>query len=59
MTSESRAADPARENPPWLTVAKFLLLVVFVVLVFLLGVSMTHHRFFRGGRVDTHGVLRP
>jgi len=59
MTSESSAADPQRVNPPWLIIAKFLLLAVFVILVFLLGVSMTHHRFFRGGRIDTHGVLRP
>ena len=25
----------------------------------LLGMSMVQHRFFRGGRIDDHGVLRP
>jgi hypothetical protein len=29
------------------------------VAVFLLGLSMVHHRFFRGGYINQHGVLKP
>ncbi len=29
-----------------------------VALLLLLGLSMEHHRFFRGGRIDNHGVLK-
>jgi hypothetical protein len=29
------------------------------VAVFWLTQSMVEHRFFRGGRIDRHGVLRP
>lgn len=49
----------ARENFPWRTIAKFMLLAAFVILIFFLGVNMTQHRFFRGGRIDPHGILRP
>ena len=59
MTSHSQAEDSARQIPPWLFIVKFLLLAAFVILVLLLGLSMTGHRFFRGGRIDNHGVLRP
>jgi hypothetical protein len=33
--------------------------LALAVAVFLLGQSMVEHRFFRGGRVDKHGTLRP
>jgi hypothetical protein len=29
-----------------------------VIALFLLGQSMVHHRFFRGGRMDRYGHLR-
>jgi hypothetical protein len=46
-----------RYKRPWLAIVKFLLLAAFIAAVYLLGVSMVHHRFFRGGRIDPRGVL--
>ena len=53
-------SEPAPENqkPPWSRGAKVLLLVIFVVALYLLGLTMVHHRFFRGGRVDQFGHVR-
>jgi hypothetical protein len=36
---------------------RILFVVVFFLLVFLLGLSMVHHRFFRGQRVRSNGSL--
>ncbi len=51
---------PASENQesPWVRVIQVLLLVTFVVAVYLIGLSMVHHRFFRGGRLDQYGHVR-
>jgi hypothetical protein len=35
------------------------LLVILVALIFLLGQEMVKHRFFQGGWVDKHDVLKP
>jgi hypothetical protein len=43
----------------WSQIGRFLLLVGLAVAVFLLFQSMVHHRFCRGGRIDSHGTLRP
>jgi len=59
MTKNSDKAAPVREMSPWFKIAQFLLLVGLAVAVFLLAQSMVHHRFFRGGWVNQHGVLRP
>ena len=58
MTTESRPLARTADKSPWLAIGKFLLLAAFIVAVYLLGVSMAHHRFFRGGRIDQHGVLK-
>jgi hypothetical protein len=44
---------------PWFEIGKFLLIVGLAAAIFLLGLSMVHHRFFRGGYVNPHGVLKP
>jgi hypothetical protein len=59
MTTDSKPEPNTREKLPWLAVGKFLLLAVFVFVLLMLGVSMAHHRFFRGGRIDQRGVLSP
>jgi hypothetical protein len=38
---------------------RFFLLVILVVLILLLGRAMVNHRFFRGGWVNSHDVLKP
>lgn len=42
----------------WVHAVQVLLLIAFVVAVYLLGMGMVHHRFFRGGRLDQFGHIR-
>ena len=37
------------QKPRWLGVGKCLFVIVLAILFLLLGQSMVHHRFFRGG----------
>jgi hypothetical protein len=55
MTTDPNATVPEREIPPWFRVVQVLLLATFVVAIYLLGLSMVHHRFFKGSRVDRFG----
>jgi hypothetical protein len=50
---------PAGQYSRWSGIAKFLFIVFLIVILFLLGQSMVHHRFFRGGRIDRNGTVRP
>jgi len=59
MTTHSNTRAAARQKSRWFQVGQFLFLVALAVAVFLLAESMVDHRFFRGGRIDRHGVLRP
>jgi hypothetical protein len=59
MTIDAKSTFPARERSKGFLVGQFLFLLALAVAVFLLGQSMVEHRFFRGGRVDKHGTLRP
>ena len=47
---------PRQDNPDvgpgWLGFGKFLLLLVFAVLLYWLGESMVQHHFFRGGALN-------
>jgi hypothetical protein len=42
-----------------LEVGRIVFFVALAVSFFLLAESMVNHRFFKGGRIDRHGVLRP
>jgi hypothetical protein len=57
MTTGPKLLANTPAKSPWLAIGKLLLLAAFIVAVYLLGLSMAHHRFFRGGRVDQRGVL--
>ena len=59
MAPISNPTGPEAPQSPWLGIVKFLLLVVLIGLMFLLGQQMVRHRFFRGGWVDQHDVLKP
>jgi hypothetical protein len=59
MSTNLKATDSGRQKPPWFGVGEFLFLVALFIAVFMLGQSMVHHRFFRGGRIDQHDTLRP
>jgi hypothetical protein len=59
MTTNSNTPIPSGRRSLWFRIGKFLFVVVLAVAVFLLGLSMVHHRFFRGGYINQHGVLKP
>jgi hypothetical protein len=59
MTKNANMEAPERQRPFWFRIGQFLFLVVLAVAIYLLGLSMVHHRFFRGGYIGQHGVLKP
>jgi len=58
MTTDLNTTATERQQSPWSRVVQVLLLATFVVAVYLLGLSMVHHRFFQGSRVDQRGHVR-
>jgi hypothetical protein len=50
---------PEEPNASWIGIVKFLFIVFLVVILFLLGQSMVHHRFFRGGYINRNGAISP
>jgi hypothetical protein len=59
MTTNANKESSEPQGPPWFRIVRFLFLVVLVIAIYLLALSMVHHRFFRGGYVNEHGVLKP
>lgn len=59
MASGSKATSRLGGTLPWFKIGKFLFVIGLAVAMFLLGLSMVHHRFFRGGYINPHGVLKP
>ena len=58
MTTNSKTTAIAREKSPGFQIGQFLFLVGLAVAVFLLGLSMVHHRFVQGGRIDRYGHIK-
>lgn len=58
MTTNLNATAPERQISLWIRIVQVVLLITFVVAVYLLGLSMVHHRFFQGSRVDRFGHVR-
>ncbi|MGB7267071.1 MAG: hypothetical protein WBC92_16265 [Terracidiphilus sp.] len=58
MTTNLDTAGNEKQRSSWIRVGEVLLLIVFVVTVYFLGLGMVHHRFFRGGRLDQYGHIR-
>lgn len=52
-----KTTSPARKEPPWAGVGKFVFVAVLTVLFFLLGHSMVRHRFHEGNRRHWNGSL--
>jgi len=59
MTTRSNAKGLAGLKPRWFAIVRLLFIVALVVILFLLGQSMVHHRFFRGGWVNRQGTTQP
>ena len=52
----NQAGRPTQERP-LRGIITTLFVIVFVLLVFLLGVTMVHHRFFQGEREHRNGSV--
>jgi len=48
----NRNTTPEGPNSPWLGFVKFVFIVIFTLLCFLLAQSMMRHHFLRGGRYN-------
>jgi hypothetical protein len=59
MTKNANKEAPEQQKPIWFRIGQFLFFVVLAVAFYLLALSMVHHRFFRGGEINQHGVLEP
>jgi len=59
MTKNANKEASEQQKSRWFRIGRFLFVVVLAVAVFLLGLSMVHYRFFRGGYINLHGVLKP
>jgi hypothetical protein len=57
MEPDSNLAPQTGRTPRLGKILKAVLLTIFVILLFLLGQSMVHNRFFRGGRVHQNGSV--
>ena len=51
------APPPAGREPPPFGIGQFLFVIVLAVILFLVGQSMVHHRFFQGGREHRNGSI--
>ncbi len=58
MTTNLNIDAPDKRESTWPRIAQLVLVITFVVAVYLLGLSMVHHRFFQGGRIDRYGHVR-
>jgi len=57
MDKDANQAPRPEQKRPLAGIITTLFVAIFVLLVFLLGVSMVHHRFFRGQRVHQNGSV--
>jgi hypothetical protein len=54
--AENPSPDPERETSLY-RVVTFIFVALFFVVVLMLGISMVHHRFFRGERMHQNGSV--
>jgi hypothetical protein len=59
MIDDLNSLAPSGRRSLWFEVGRVLFFVALAVSFFLLAQSMVNHRFFKGGRIDRHGTLRP
>jgi hypothetical protein len=59
MANNSNWRRPSGRMPAWFEIGRVLFFVALAVAFFWLSQSMVQHRFFKGGRIDRHGTLRP
>jgi hypothetical protein len=57
MTTDSKKTDPAGPRQTSFGIGQLVFTLVLLVVLLLLGQSMVHHRFFRGGRHHQDGSV--
>ena len=57
MKADSDSTAPERDSSPWFRAVLALFVAGLVVALYLLGLSMVHHRFVQGGRIDRYGHI--
>ena len=57
MDKDANVEARPDQKRPLSVIITTLFIMVFALLIFLLGVTMVHHRFFRGGRVHQNGSV--
>lgn len=57
MDKDANPGTQPEQTPSSRGIIMTLCVAIFALLVFLLGVSMVHHRFFRGQRVHPNGSV--
>lgn len=57
MDKDANPAGRPERKGPLSGIITIVFVAVFFLLVLLLGISMVHHRFFRGERVHQNGSL--
>jgi hypothetical protein len=58
MAEGSKSTAPDRERSAGFQTGQVIVLLALLIGLLLLGHSMVKHRFFQGGHMDRHGVLR-
>jgi hypothetical protein len=59
MTTNLNTPVPSGRRSPWFQIGRVLFFVALAVAFYLLGLSMVHHRFHRGGWLNQNQTLRP
>jgi hypothetical protein len=58
MKIGSNSTTPSNEKAPWFKVVQVLFAAGLVIALYFLGMSMVHHRFVQGGRIDRYGHIK-
>jgi hypothetical protein len=58
MKADSDSTTPEKDRSPRFQVAQALFVAGLVVAFFFPGLSMVHHRFLQGGRIDRYGHIK-
>jgi hypothetical protein len=58
MATDLNTTASQGQKSPWFRVVQVLLVAILVLAVYLLGLSMVHHRFVQGSRLDQNGHVR-
>jgi hypothetical protein len=59
MATNRSGKERERRGSPWIGLTKFLFIVLFTVMLFLLARSMVRNHFFDGGQLNRPDAAQP